>query len=111
MTSQSSALRVELSIRLESDSSSLRSAGTRSASRAASLGDRLQVESFVQELLFLCLRERGQSILVCEPIGALWRPRTEDDKAMPESSSLTLIVTEESPRVKSQAVRCKAAPS
>jgi len=30
---------------------------------------------------------------------------------MPESSSLTLIVKEESPRVKSQAVRCKAAPS
>ena len=29
---------------------------------------------------------------------------------MPESSSLTLIVTDESPRVKSQAVRCKAAP-
>jgi hypothetical protein len=30
---------------------------------------------------------------------------------MPESSSLTLIVTDESPRIKSQAVRCKAAPS
>jgi hypothetical protein len=30
---------------------------------------------------------------------------------MPESSSLTFIVTDESPRVKSQAVRWKAAPS
>ena len=30
---------------------------------------------------------------------------------MPESSSLTLIVTEESLRVKSQAVRCEAGPS
>ena len=59
--------------------SSLRSAGTRSASRAASLRDRLQVESFIQELLFLGLCERGQSIFVCEPISGCGSPRAEDD--------------------------------
>jgi hypothetical protein len=59
--------------------SPLRSAGTRSASPTASLGDCLQLESFVQELLFLGLRECGQSIFVCEPISGCGSPRAEDD--------------------------------
>jgi hypothetical protein len=59
--------------------SSLRSAGARSASPVAPFGDRLQVESFIQELLLLGLCECGQSIFVCEPISGCGGPRAEDD--------------------------------
>jgi hypothetical protein len=60
--------------------SSLWSSGTRAASPAAPLRDCLQVESFVQKLLFLGLRECGQSIFVCEPISGCGSPRAEDDQ-------------------------------
>jgi hypothetical protein len=41
---------------------------------------------------------------------ALAAPGPRTTSAMPDSSSLTLIVNDESPRVNSQAVRCEAAP-
>lgn len=60
--------------------SSLWSPGTRPTSPVAPLRDCLQLESFIQELLFLGLRECGQSIFVCEPISGCGSPRAEDDQ-------------------------------
>ena len=56
------------------------SAGARSASSASSLRDSLQVEPFVEELLFLRFGERGEGSLVCEPVRGAGSPRAEDDE-------------------------------
>ena len=61
--------------------SSLGSAGTWSASPGAPLRHRLQLESFIQELLLLGLRESRQSILMSEPISGGSGPGAKDGQS------------------------------